>query len=100
LIGAVLVVRSRTVITALKMISHGLNAPGATAKMLSLMAESLPVGAQLDLIVSTPIVLQALDCCAGILSHGWDIDTCCQDPEWKDVRCCGRTDSFIHLFGK
>jgi hypothetical protein len=50
--------------------------------MLSLMAESLPVGAQLDLIVSTPIVLQALDCCAGILSHGWDIDTYCQDPEW------------------
>jgi hypothetical protein len=59
--------------------------PGATARMLCLMAESLPVGAQLDLIVSTPVVLQALDCCAGILSHGWDIDTYCKDLEWKDV---------------
>jgi hypothetical protein len=67
------------------MISHGVNAPGATAKMLSLMAVSLPVGAQLGLIVSTPIILQALGSCAGILSHGWDIDTYCQDPEWKDV---------------
>jgi hypothetical protein len=85
LIGAVLVVRSQTVITALKMIIHGVNAPGATARMLSLMAEALPVGAQLDLIVSTPIVLRALDCFAVILSHGWDIDTYCQDPEWKDV---------------
>jgi hypothetical protein len=51
LVGAVLVVRSHTVITALKMVSYGWNAPGATAKMMSLMAESLPVGAQLDLIV-------------------------------------------------
>jgi hypothetical protein len=49
--------------------------------MLSLMAKALPVGAQLDLIVSTPIVLQALDSCADILSKGWDIDQYCQDPE-------------------
>jgi hypothetical protein len=38
-----------------------------------------------NLIVSRPIVLQAVDCCARILFHGWDIDTYCQDPEWKDV---------------
>jgi hypothetical protein len=49
------------------------------------MAKSLPVGAQLDLIVSTPIVLKALGTCADILSKGWDIDEYCQDPEWKDV---------------
>jgi hypothetical protein len=67
------------------MIRHGVNAPWATARMLSLMAESLPVGAQLDLIVSTPIVLQALGSCADVRSKGWDIDTYCQDPEWKDV---------------
>jgi hypothetical protein len=53
--------------------------------MLCMMAESLPVGAQLDLIVSTKIVLQALGTCADILFKGWDIDTYCQDPEWKDV---------------
>jgi hypothetical protein len=53
--------------------------------MLSMLAESLPVGAQLDLVVSTPIVLQALGSCADILSRGWDIDTYCQDPEWKEV---------------
>jgi hypothetical protein len=42
LVGATLVVRSITVITALIMVSHGWNAPGATAKMLSMMAETLP----------------------------------------------------------
>jgi hypothetical protein len=68
------------------MISYGWNAPGATAKMLSMMAETLPNGAQLDLIVSTPVVLQASRCCSDIISHDWDIDTCCQDPEWKEVR--------------
>jgi hypothetical protein len=53
--------------------------------MLCLMAQSLPVGAQLDLIVSTPIVLQALGSRTDILSKGWDIDQYCQDPEWKEV---------------
>jgi hypothetical protein len=50
-----------------------------------MMADSLPGGAQLDLIVSTKIVLQAPGTCADILSKGWDIDTYCQDPELKDV---------------
>jgi hypothetical protein len=44
-VGATLVVRSITVITVLRMVSHGWNAPGATAKMLSMMAETLPMGA-------------------------------------------------------
>jgi hypothetical protein len=68
-----------------EVISYGWNAPGATAKMLSMMAETLPEGAQLDLIVSTPVVLQALGRCADIISHDWDIDTYCQDPDWKEV---------------
>jgi hypothetical protein len=37
------------------------------------------------MIVSTPIVLHALGSCADILSKDWDIDTYCQDPEWKEV---------------
>jgi hypothetical protein len=53
--------------------------------MLNMMAEPLPNGAQLDLIISTPMVLQALGCCADIISHDWDIDTYCQDQEWKEV---------------
>jgi hypothetical protein len=85
LVGATLVVRSVTIITALRMVSHGWSAPGATAKMLSMMAETFPMGAQLDLIVSTPIALPALASCADIISHNRDIDTYCQDPEWKEV---------------
>jgi hypothetical protein len=53
--------------------------------MLSMMAESLPVGAQLDLIVSTQVVLHALGSCADILTRNWAIDAYCQDPEWKEV---------------
>jgi hypothetical protein len=53
--------------------------------MLSMMAEALPVGAQMDLLVSTPIVLRPLGSCAGIISCNWDIDSYCQDPEWKEV---------------
>jgi hypothetical protein len=55
-----------------------------TGKMLSMMAETLQNGAKLDLIVSTPVVLQALGCCADIISHDLDIDTYCQDQEWKE----------------
>jgi hypothetical protein len=85
LVAATLVVGSVTTITALRMISQGRNAPGATAEMLSMMTETLPNGTQLDLILSTPVVLRALGCCADIISHDWDIDTHCQDPEWKEV---------------
>jgi hypothetical protein len=62
-----------------------MNAPGATARMLSMMAESLPIGAELDMIVSTPVVFSAMGSCADIISQNWDIDTYCQDPERKEV---------------
>jgi hypothetical protein len=85
LVGATLIVRSKTIIAALRMASHGWNASGATARMMCLMAEALPEGAQLDMIVSTPIVLQAFGTCADILRNGRDIDQYCQDPEWKEL---------------
>jgi hypothetical protein len=71
LVGATLVVRSHTMVTALKMVSYGWNAPEATSRMLCRMAEPLPEGAQLDLIVSTDIVLAALGTCADILTKEW-----------------------------
>jgi hypothetical protein len=37
------------------------------------------------MIVSTPIVLQALGSCADILMKGMDIDQFCQDQEWKEM---------------
>jgi hypothetical protein len=45
------------------------------------MAEALPEGAQLDLIVSTDAVLAALGACADILIKGWDMDQYCQVRE-------------------
>jgi hypothetical protein len=53
LVGATLVIRSRTIVTALNMVSGKWNASQATARMLCRMVEALPEGAQLDLIVST-----------------------------------------------
>jgi hypothetical protein len=85
LVGATLVVRSHTVVTALKMVSYGWNAPGATGRMMCLLGKALPEGSQLDLIVSTQRVTQVLSSCADILSKGWDIDQYCQDPEWKEL---------------
>jgi hypothetical protein len=35
--------------------------------------------------IVTPVVLQALGRCADGLSRDWDIDTYCQDAEWKEV---------------
>jgi hypothetical protein len=49
--------------------------------MLFKMAEAFPVGAQVDVILSTDAVLMALGACADILTKGWDIDHFCQDPE-------------------
>jgi hypothetical protein len=67
------------------MVSYGWNAPGATGRMICLLARALPEGSQLDLIVSTPIVTQVLSSSADVLSKGWDIDQYCQDPEWKEL---------------
>jgi hypothetical protein len=85
LVGATLVVRFRTIVTALNMASWGWNASEAMARMLCRMAEALPEGAQLDLIVSTDAVLAALGACADILTKGWDIDQYFQCREWKEL---------------
>jgi hypothetical protein len=85
LVGATLVIRSRTIVTALNMVSGKENASQATARMLYKMAAALRVGAHLDMIVSTDAVLMALGACADILTKGWDIDFYCQDPEWKNL---------------
>jgi ribonuclease HI len=84
-VGPALVVRSRTIVTALKMVSGKENASQATAQMLVKIAETLPVGAQVDMIISTDAVLRALGTFADILTYGWDIDYYCQDPEWKNL---------------
>jgi hypothetical protein len=67
------------------MVSGKENASQATARMLYKTAEALPVGAQVDMIISTDAVLMALGACADILTKGWDIDFYCQDPEWKNL---------------
>jgi hypothetical protein len=85
LVGATLVIRSRTVVTAFSMVSGKWNASQATARMLCRMVEAISVGARLDLIVSTDAVLLALGACADILTKGWDIDFYCQCPEWKNL---------------
>jgi hypothetical protein len=85
IIGPTLVVRSRTIVTALKMVSGLRSAPQATARMFSMLAVALPEGAQVDLIISSDAVLAALGACADILSHEWDIDCDCQDTDWKNL---------------
>jgi hypothetical protein len=85
IVGATLVIRFRTIVTSLNMVSDLQNAPQATARMLFKMADALPVGAQLDLIVSSDAVLIALGACADILTKGLDIDFYCQDPEWNNM---------------
>jgi hypothetical protein len=84
-VGATLVIRSRTIVTAMNVISDSEEASPATAKLLTQMAESLPVGAQVDLIVATDATLATLGTCADILTHGWDIDQSCQEPNWKNL---------------
>jgi hypothetical protein len=70
IVGATLVIRSRTIVTALNMVSVQEKASQATARMLFRMAEALPVGAQVDMIISTDAVLLALVACADILANG------------------------------
>jgi hypothetical protein len=82
-VGATLVIRSRTIVTAMNVISDSEEASQATAKLLAQMAEFLPVGAQVDLIVATDATLAAVGTCADILTDGWDIDQYCQEPHWK-----------------
>jgi ribonuclease HI len=94
IIGATLVVRSRTIVTALKMVSDLGSAPQATARMLSMSAVALPGGAQVDMIISSDAVLAALGACADILSREWDIDCYCQDTDWKNFMAMWKNKRF------
>jgi hypothetical protein len=85
IVGATLVIRSRKTVTAMNVISDLDEASPATAKLLTQMAECLPAGAQVDLIVATDAVLATLGSCLDILMHGWDIDQYCQEPHWKNL---------------
>jgi hypothetical protein len=85
LVGATIVIRSETVITAYCIVSNALQAENATARMLSLVVKALPQGASLDLIVETVAVYQTLGCCSDIASHGWDMNQYCQHQGWKEV---------------
>jgi hypothetical protein len=84
-VGATLVIRSRTNVTVMNTVSHLEESSPATAKLLAQMAECLPVGAQVDLIVATEATLSVLGACADILTKGWDIDQYCQEPDWKNL---------------
>jgi hypothetical protein len=59
-VGATLVIRSRTIVTAMNVISDLEEASPAMAKLLTKMAESLPVRAQVDLIVATDATLATM----------------------------------------
>jgi hypothetical protein len=83
--GASLVVRTRTCVTALSVYSDFEVAAEATGNLFSQLAECLPVGAQVDIVVATDGTLAALGSCADILMKGLDIDQYCQEPNWKNL---------------
>jgi hypothetical protein len=82
-VGATLVVRSRTCITVMNAVSHIVEAPPVTARLLTQMAECLPEGAQVDMVIASEGALTALGTCADILAQNLDIDQFCQDSDWK-----------------
>jgi hypothetical protein len=82
IVGATIVVRSETVISAFRVPSPVTESESATAALLCSVVKTLPKGAALDLIVETKAMYQALNSCADIVSHGWDIDQYCQHPGW------------------
>jgi hypothetical protein len=57
----------------------------ATGNLFSQLAECLPVGAQVDIVVATDGTLAALGSCADILMKGLDIDQFFQEPNWKNL---------------
>jgi hypothetical protein len=65
LVGATIVIRSETVVSAFRRVSNALQAESATTEILSTVVKALPQGDALDLIV-------------------WK-DQYCQDPGWKGV---------------
>jgi hypothetical protein len=84
-VGATLVIRSRTCVTALNGVSHISDAPSVTAKLLTKMASCFPVGAQVDMVFASETTLAALGTCADIIMQELDVDQYCQDPDWKDL---------------
>jgi hypothetical protein len=84
-VGATLVIRSRTCVTVLNAVSHIAEAPPATAKLLTKMANCFPVGAQVDMVFASEATLAALGACADIIMQDLDVDQYCQDPDWKEL---------------
>jgi hypothetical protein len=84
-VGVTIVVRSETVITAFRGVSPAAIAESVTADALCKVVEALPKGASLDLIVQTAAMYHALDSCADIVRHGWDVDQYCRHEGWKMV---------------
>jgi hypothetical protein len=64
---------------------YSAEASQCTAKQLTQLAEILPEGAQVDMVLATDSTLAALGACADILAQGLDVDYYCQDPDWKNV---------------
>jgi hypothetical protein len=85
LIGATIVIRSETVVSAYRIVSGALQAETATTEMLSSVAIALPQGAVLDQIVVTQAMYSALDNCADIVSHNWHADQYRQHLGWRQV---------------
>jgi hypothetical protein len=85
IVGVTIVVRSETTISAFREASPVVEAENATADILWTVVEALPKGAILDLIVETTAMYQALKSCADIVSHGWEVDQCCQHLGWRIV---------------
>jgi hypothetical protein len=84
-VGIAFVIRSRTCVTVTNAICYSAEASQCTAKQLTQLAEILPEGAQVDMVLATDLTLAALGTCADILAQGLDIDHYCQDPDWKNV---------------
>jgi hypothetical protein len=85
IVAATLVVRTRTCVTALNVHSDIGVAGEVTGNLFSLLMESLPMGAQLEIVSASEGTLSALGSCADILMKGLDIDQFCQVPSWKNV---------------
>jgi hypothetical protein len=84
-IGATLVIRSRTCVTALNGVSHISDAPSVTAKLLTKMTSCFPVGAQVDMVFASEATLAALGTCADIIMQDLDVDQYCQVQDWKEL---------------
>jgi 2-keto-3-deoxy-L-rhamnonate aldolase RhmA len=90
-VGARVVVRSETTISAFRTVSTASDAENATTMMLTGIVEALPGGASLDLIVETLAVHYVLGSCADIVAHNLDMEMYCHHQgrqrvmtSWRD----------------